>query len=238
MDRQPGVGPRFKDKRPEDYPVPTLNPYVAGHRELPEVVPASDAPGFRGRWGAAFGREAPLHLEVGSGNGFYLSGMAARHPEVNWLGLEIRFKRVVLAAKKIQAAALPNARVVRYDAFVLGDLFTPQSLAGVHVNHPDPWPKRATAHRRLVGRAFLEMVTPLVVPGGELRLKTDFAPHVAALLEALDGLPWIVRGVRTDVRAQGAPWGEDVVTNYQRKFDERSLPVHAAWLLRLDRPPE
>lgn len=232
MDRQPELSPRFRDKRPEDFPLPGVNPYVASHREMPQVVPASEAPGWRGRWAELFGRRAPLHLEVGSGNGFYLTGMAALHPERDWLGLEIRFKRVVLAARKLGAAGLRNARVVRYDAFVLADLFAPGELAGLHVNHPDPWARRSQARKRLVGPAFLAMVTPLLAPGAEVRLKTDFAPHVAALLAAAKDLPYEVLGTREDVEGSGAPWPDEVRTNYQRKAALAGRPVHAAWLRR------
>jgi len=215
-----------------ELPVPDLNPYVAEHAELPHVVRAEDAPGWRGRWSEIFGRTAPLHLEIGSGNGFYLSGMAAAHPEADWLGLEIRYKRVVLAARKLERAGLANARVLRWDAFQVDSLFEPGSLAGVHVNHPDPWPRRTQSWRRLIGRPFVEVAARLLAPGGELRLKTDFPPHVDALLASLPGLPLELVGRSEDVRAQGAPWADEVRTNYQRKFDERGVPVLAVRLRR------
>lgn len=232
MDREPEVDRRPRDRVSEDFPFPELNPYVEAHRALPNVVPATEAPAWKGRWHERFGREAPLHLEVGSGNGFYLSGMAALHPEWNWLGLEIRFKRVVLAATKLQRAGLENGRVTRWDAFRLDDLFLPGSLAGIHVNHPDPWPKRKQTWRRLIARPFAETAARLLAPGGELRLKTDFPPHVEALLEAVAGLPLQVVGRSGDIRGHGAPWADEVTTNYQRKFDVRGIPVHALLLRR------
>lgn len=230
---RPGNHKRFEDKRPEDFSRPGINPYVATHREFgEEVLPASDAKGWRGRWGEYFGREAPLHLEVGSGNGFYLSGMAALHPECDWIGVEIRFKRVVLVGRKLRAAGLNNARIVRYDARALDELFLPGSLAGVHVNHPDPWERESRRHHRLIDREFLELLTRLCAPGAELRLKTDFGPHVKALVKAAEGLPWEVVGTTPDVDATGNLWPDDVVTNYQRKARERGAPVHAALLRR------
>ena len=87
---------RFRGKSPDEYALPDLNPYMKLHREMvPPVVIAEDAPGFRGRWGEAYpDPEQPLHLEVGPGNGFYLAGMAARHPEWNWGLQSIRSIRV------------------------------------------------------------------------------------------------------------------------------------------------
>lgn len=230
---RPGNRKRFEDKRPEDYSRPGINPYVAAHREFgEELLPASDAKAWRGRWAEHFGRAAPLHLEVGSGNGFYLCGMAELNPDHHWVGVEIRFKRVVLVAKKLRAAGLKNARIVRYDARALHELFEDGTLAGVHVNHPDPWERESRRHHRLIDRDFLELMARLCAPGAELRLKTDFGPHVRALVKAAEGLPWEVVGTTADVDATGAPWPDDVVTNYQRKARERGAPVHAALLRR------
>jgi tRNA (guanine-N7-)-methyltransferase len=234
MDREQVLSrkPPFRDRLPEYFPHPDVNPYVEEHRGLANVVPASEAAGWRGRWHELYGRAAPLHLEIGSGNGFYLSGMCALHPGQDWLGLEIRFKRVVLAARKLEVRGLPNGRVTRYDATRLEDLFVPGSLAGIHINHPDPWPRGRQAWRRLIGPAFAQTAAGLLAPGGELRLKTDFAPHVGALLQAVEGLPFEVLGRCEDLRVDGAPWPDEVTTNYQRKFDERGVPVLAAWLRR------
>ncbi len=230
---RPGNHQPFRDRLPEEFSRPEVNPFVTSHREFgEEVLPASEAPAWRGRWNELFGRAAPLHLEVGSGNGFYLSGMAAMHPEADWLGIEIRFKRVVLAAMKLRVGGITNARVARYDARALDDLFLPGSLAGIHVNHPDPWERESRRHHRLIDRGFIESCARWLEPGGELRLKTDFAPHVTALLKVADGLPYSVLGTRTDVDTQGPPWPDDIVTNYQRKARERGAPVHAAWLRR------
>lgn len=226
----PGLRMRYE---PESEPTTSeKNPYVEEHHTYDEIIPAPEARGLGARQEALFGRLAPLHLEIGSGNGFYLSGMAALHPECDWIGLEIRYKRVVLAAKKLQLGGIRNARVVRWDAFLVEQLFAPGSLAGIHVNHPDPWAKERRAKHRLIGPAFLDAAASLLAPGGELRLRTDFGPHVTALLDAVPGRPFEVLGVRTDLRVEGPPWPDDVRTNYQRKSDERGAPVEAAWLRR------
>ncbi|MFZ5479195.1 MAG: tRNA (guanine(46)-N(7))-methyltransferase TrmB [Myxococcota bacterium] len=219
----------FRDKLPAEFLRPEVNPYVASHRAFgPEILPASEAQAWRGRWGELFGRAAPLHVEIGSGNGFYLSGMAALHPEADWIGVELRYKRVELAARKLRAAGIAHARVVRYDATRLDELFEPGSLAGLHVNHPDPWARRSQAKHRMIGRGFAELAARLLAPGAELRLKTDFRPHVDALLAVLGGLPFRVEGDLVDA----VPWPDDVVTNYQRKAIARGAPVWALLLRR------
>jgi tRNA (guanine-N7-)-methyltransferase len=216
-----------------------INPYVALHEQFgPPVVTAEAALDWTGRWAELFGRDAPLHVEVGSGNGFFLSGMAARHPDRNWLGIEIRYKRVVLCARKIQAAGCAHARIVRYDAWWLDDLFAPGSIDGLYVNHPDPWVKVNDARKRLMSRYFAEFAAMVLKPGAELRLKSDFVPNLDGLANGAAGLPLQLLGRSADVRRDGLPWDvdDDITTNYQSKFDRKDAPVHALRMVRTAGP--
>ena len=227
------AGRRFFDGMGDVPMYPALNPYVGSHAAFgPEVIPAEAAAGLGDRVATEFGRVAPLHLEIGSGNGFYLSGMAATHRECDWIGVEVRYKRVELVARKLRVAHLTNARIVRYDAFLIEEMFGPGSLAGLHVNHPDPWRKERHAKKRLIGAAFLTVAAKLIAPGGEFRLKTDFPPHIGALLDAIVGLPFVLVGMVADIKGEGAPWPDEVRTNYQRKAEERGVAVGGVWLRR------
>lgn len=235
--------PRFKDRLPEAFALSDVNPYVRSHRDFgPELLSADQAWTWRGRWAERFGRSAPLHVEIGSGNGFFLSGLAAQNPDWNVLGLEIRFKRVVLCAKKIREAGLTHAQIARYHAAFLDDLFEPGSLSGLYVNHPDPWPKHRHEKNRLVSRWFLEDAVALLHPGGRLRIKSDFQDNVdrvASLLdhgpdgESLPALPLRITAKVHDIHHNGAPWPEDIETNYQRKMRTRGVPVHAIEVVRV-----
>ncbi len=237
-------GPRFEDRRPDDYRHPEANPYVTSHRSFgPELLTAEQAFGVGRDWSGLFGREAPLHVEIGSGNGFFLTELARRNPDVNVLGIEIRYKRTVLCGRKIRSAGVDNARVVRYHAAFLDDLFHPASIAVLWVHHPDPWPKERHEKNRLISRWFLEDVVRLLEPGGYLRLKSDFEPNVARASrlidhgpddEVLPALPLRVTGRSDDVNTGPAPWPEDIETNYQRKFKRRGEPVYAIELQRVE----
>jgi len=225
----------FREKVASEHRSPEINPYVTLHRTFgPPVIAAEDVAVWKGRWAECFGRQAPLHLEVGCGNGFFLAGMAARHPEWNWVGIEIRYKRVVLTAKKLLAAdAADYARIVRYDAWWLDDLFEAGSIAGIYVNHPDPWMKDRHADKRLMGPMFARFAAWALQPGGEVRLKSDFRPNLDGLVKGAEGLPLSVLSRSEDVR-EALPWDreDDVVTNYQSKFDRRDAPVYGLRMVR------
>jgi len=239
-------GPRFVDQQPEDFRRPEVNAYVFTHRTfgLP-LLPADAAQPWRGRWAEHFGREAPLHVEIGSGNGFFLRDMALRHHDWNWVGIEIRYKRTHMCATKLVRAGVTNARIVRYHAAYLDDLFVPGSIAGMYVNHPDPWSREREQENRLISRWFMEDVARLHAPDGWLRVKSDFRPNVDRVAEVIDhdeegaplpGLPFTVKGIADDVNSGPAPWPDDVMTNYQRKMLERGVPVPAIEVTRTDAP--
>ena len=235
--------PRFRERSVEAFgPHADVNPFLRAHREdgLP-LIPADEAWKHRGRWAEHFGRTAPLHLEIGCGNGFFLAEVCRRQPDVDVVGVEIRYKRTVLCAKKLDAAQVSNGRIVRYHAAFLDDLFEPGSLAMIYVNHPDPWPKERHEKNRLISRWFLQDVASLLQPGGRFRLKSDFrdnidrVPHLLASDgdgNALDPLPLVVTGRSDDVITGPAPWPDDIETNYQSKFRKRGEPVYAIELAR------
>ena len=215
-----------------------VNPYRSAHLAFgPELVPAEEAPDWKGRWRERLGG-GPLNLELGIGDGRWLATSAARTPDAAWLGVEIRYKRCTQGAGKLRAAvygadAPRNAAVVRYSWFDLRSIFAPGEIAVMHIQHPDPWERGKQAKHRLIEPGFVALTAELIEAGGELRLKTDFRPHFDALLAAIVGGPWDLLGVSVDIRRDGAPWEDDIVTGYQQKFDGRGLPVFGVRVRRV-----
>ena len=105
-------------------------------------------------------------------------------------------------------------------------------MAGLELHHPDPWPKQDQAHNRLMDAGFLKLMSSLLCSGAEWRTKTDFEPHLTRLVQLLPDFPFEILGRRRDLKGEGAPWPEDILTNYQRKSYEDNVPVQAIWLRR------
>lgn len=230
---RPEDRPRFRDRAPQDYRNPTANPYLTLHADYgPPLLTADQAWRLRGTWETTFGRKAPLQLEIGCGNGFFLTELCQRNPGHNVVGIELRYKRTVLCARKLDHAGMKNGRIARYHAAYLDDLFEPGSLSAIWVNHPDPWPKDRHEKNRLISRWFMEDVVQLLQPGGAFRLKSDFKDNVYRVPTLLDGLPLEISGISDDITTGPAPWPDDFETNYQRKFREKGEPVYAIELRR------
>ncbi len=136
----------------------------------------------------AFGRAAPLVVEIGIGNGDAVLAHAAAHPQLNHLAVEVY--RPGLARTVVQASArgLSNLRVLEGDGrTLLTRSLPPAGVHEVHVWFPDPWPKARHHKRRLVDEAFAAAVARVLEPGGVLRLATDWDDYAARIEQVLTG---------------------------------------------------
>jgi tRNA (guanine-N7-)-methyltransferase len=139
---------------------------------------------------ALFGRQAPVTLEIGFGNGENLVALAAAYPDQDFIGVEVHAPGVGHLLHKAAAAGLANLRVIQHDAVeVLRERIAPGSLAAILVLFPDPWPKKRHHKRRLVNGAFAELAASRLAPGGTLQLATDWVPYAEWMLEVLDAAP-------------------------------------------------
>ena len=139
---------------------------------------------------AAFGRHAPTVLEIGFGMGETTAAIAQAHPEVNFLGVEVFAAGVGALARRVDELGLSNVRIVQHDAVeVLRDMIAPDSLDGVHVFFPDPWPKARHHKRRLIAPVFVDLLARRIAPGGYLHCATDWANYAEQMLAVLSAEP-------------------------------------------------
>jgi tRNA (guanine-N7-)-methyltransferase len=146
---------------------------------------------------AVFERRAPVILEIGFGNGDALAAEAAAHPEINYIGIEVHRPGIGNLLRKLESSKLKNVRVMLADAMeVLTAQIPEDSLAGVRLFFPDPWPKQRHHKRRLVQPDFAALVKCRLVPGGYIHLVTDskdYAEHMASVLSRTPSLVEVSR---------------------------------------------
>jgi tRNA (guanine-N7-)-methyltransferase len=139
---------------------------------------------------AAFGRIAPTVLEIGFGMGETTAAIAAAHPELNFLGVEVFAAGIGALALRCAQLPLTNIRIVQHDAVdVVRDMLAPDSLAGVHVYFPDPWPKTRHHKRRLLQGPFVALLASRIAPGGYLHCATDWQHYAERMREVLSAEP-------------------------------------------------
>ena len=137
-----------------------------------------------------FGRAGPKVLEIGFGMGETTAEIASRHPEIDYLGIEVHTPGVGGLLKRIAELGVTNVRVIQHDAVeVLEQMIPLASLDGVHVFFPDPWPKKRHHKRRLIQPAFVALLATRMKPGAYLHVATDWEDYALRILEALSAEP-------------------------------------------------
>lgn len=141
-------------------------------------------------WPVVFGREAPLLMEIGFGSGLFLVDLARRRPEANLIGLEIALPSLRNALRKVSRAGLGHVCLIKDSAWpVLQVLCAPESLAGVTINFPDPWPKKSHQARRLIDDDFLHLLATRLSPAADLDIATDHADYADQIEACLSASP-------------------------------------------------
>jgi tRNA (guanine-N7-)-methyltransferase len=166
-----------------------------------------------------FGRSAPLHVDLGCGDGSFLCEIAQQVPKKNFLGVERLTKRVEKVRRK--AEEIENVRVLRADTlFAVRYLLPESSVETFYLLFPDPWPKRRHQFRRIFTHDFLNAIAAALEEHGILRVATD----------QLDYFHQIERLSRAHVQFQVVPRSPDdavlPITKFERKFREEGAPIY------------
>jgi tRNA (guanine-N7-)-methyltransferase len=139
---------------------------------------------------AVFGRSAPLVVEIGSGMGETSVAIAKANPGNDYIAIEVHLPGVGSLLKTIEEENLGNLRVLRHDAVdVLEKMIADDSLSGLHVFFPDPWPKKRHNKRRLIQPPLVALAARKLSPGGYIHLATDWEPYAEHMLEVLNAEP-------------------------------------------------
>ena len=133
---------------------------------------------------ACFSASGPLHLEIGFGGGEYTAALAAACPGHRIIGCEIFLNGIASLLKKIDAEGLENIRIIHGSAIIaLDEMFADETFDFIHINHPDPWPKKRHLRRRLIQPEMVETLSRVLKPGGEVWLSTDVSEYLEWMVE-------------------------------------------------------
>ncbi len=183
------------------------------HYALPESIRPWDLT-------AVFGRSADTWVEIGFGMGQSLLATAIAHPEINHIGIEVHQAGLGSLAAACAEQQIPNLRIAPFDAVVaFRDCIVDNSLAGVHLFFPDPWPKKRHHKRRLLQTEFVALVAKKLQPGGYLHCATDWQAYAEHMLMVLSGNTDLVN------RQPQCGFMPRPATRPMTKFEQRGLTL-------------
>ena len=186
-----------------------------------------------------FGRVAPLHVDLGCGDGSFLCELAQRYPDQNFLGTERLVGRVAKSCQK--SADLENVRVLNVESsYAVRYLLPAGSVETFYLLFPDPWPKRRHHRRRIVNTDFLDSIHRALENGGVLQIATDQFDYFRQIerlarasslqvSEKLDGLkPSSLRRETSSDQNGNFP-----LTKFERRFTTLAAPIYRLVLRKI-----
>lgn len=190
---------------------------------------------IKGHWnGQMFPADQPIVLELGCGKGDYTIALAERHPEMNFIGVDIKGARLWKGAKYATEKGLRNVAFLRTRIEFITAFFGPDEIAEIWLTFSDPQ-LRGSENKRLSSPLFLERYRQFLRPGGLVHLKTDsrFLHEYTRAVVAANSLPVMAFG--EDIYHKGIviPSGSeesfhevtDIQTFYEKMFLEMGLPI-------------
>ncbi len=179
----------------------------------------------KGNWKELFENNNPLHIEVGSGKGQFITGMALQNPEINYLGIELFDSVIVKAAEKVMGAGSPkNVRLLLVNGAELEKYFEKNEVSRIYLNFSDPWPKTRHAKRRLTHENFLKLYEAVLVDNGEIHFKTDNRGLFEYSLVSMSHYGMKLNYVSLDLHAEMPE--DNIMTEYEEKFSSKGQPIY------------
>ncbi len=176
-------------------------------------------------FGALFGNDNPVWLEIGFGGGEHLLHMAKTYGDINILGCEAFINGVAMLMPHIAAENIQNVRIHMGDARDLLEVIPAGSLDKMFLLYPDPWPKKRHNRRRFINDENLQAMAQALKPGAELRLATDIEDYVRHTLQHMADRDDFVCP-KGDLQNWRAPWPDWTKTRYEAKALQEGRTPH------------
>lgn len=190
--------------------------------EYPQYV-ISEPEKYKGKWNEAFDKDQPLHIEIGTGKGRFITGMAKANPDINYIGIELAESVIVSALDRIIEEELPNIKLLNVNANDLRDYFEKGEVNRIYLNFSDPWPKKRHAKRRLTHRSFLDIYEDVLVDKGEIHFKTDNQGLFESSLMSFSDYGMLLTFVSLDLH--NSDYEGNIMTEYEEKFSSRGSRI-------------
>lgn len=178
----------------------------------------------KGRWHDVFGNDRPIHIEVGSGKGGFITGMALKNPDINYIGIDIQLSVLSYALDKVLASEVPNVKLLRVDGSSLTNYFEDGEVDMMYLNFSDPWPKTKHEKRRLTYKDFLDTYKRILPEHGEIHFKTDNRGLFEYSLASFSQYGMTLRQIWLDLLASN--YEGNVMTEYEEKFSNKGQVIY------------
>lgn len=176
---------------------------------------------YKGKWQELFANENPIELEIGAGKGDFITELAKRNTDKNFLALEMNTNAFVATSRKIIENELTNVRGIVGNAENLEDMFDKGEISKIYINFSTPWPKKRHHKRRLSHKRFLDRYKNIIKEGAILEMKTDNRDFFEDSLEYFEENNLEILEKNFDLSLEDS----QIISEYERKWRERNIKI-------------
>ena len=139
---------------------------------------------YKGKWNSVFNNNKPICLELGMGRGSFIIEMAKKHPNINYIGLELDMSQTATAISNIRNEKINNLRMICADARNIIDYFG-KEIDTIYLTFSEPWPKKQDEKKRFTHESYLKLYDRIFKKHKHIILKTDNKILFASAMESL-----------------------------------------------------
>ena len=128
-----------------------------------------------------------IYLDIGSGEGEFICKLAEENPKDFFIGVEIKYGRILKSLKKVDDLGLKNIKFIYGDiSNLLGTILISKNIKKIFINNPDPWPKDKHLKKRIIKSDLLDKLYKLLKRKGQIIIKTDSQNYLNFIKEEIN----------------------------------------------------
>ena len=169
----------------------------------------------------------PLTIEVGAGTALFLTELAHRHPDQQFIAIDRKSDRLYKGAKLANELGLTNIVYLWSNARNLASLLPNGSVSQIWLTFPDPWPQESNIKHRLTNLRFLGQYHKLLKADGVLNFKTDNRPLFDWSAQQFDNSQWHITHLTHNLHSDNAVDDDaKIMTTYEERYVGEGKPIN------------
>ena len=188
---------------------------------------------YKGKWQSKFLNQAPLYVELGCGKGGFISQMAVKHPEINFIAIDLVDAMLGLAKRKVEEEykkenrEITNIYLTRYDIERILNIFDKNDeIERIYINFCNPWPRGKHKKKRLTHTRQLEKYKEFLKDKAQIFFKTDDDNLFAESISYFKQSGFTIEKMTYDLAKEETFW-ENIETEHEKMFQEQGINIKA-----------
>lgn len=182
----------------------------------------------RGKWASYFKKQQPIHLELGCGKGSFIGKIAYDHPDINYIGVDIKSEVLAVGRRNIVKLfgekPVENILLTAQNIELIEDILSPEDIIErIYINFCNPWGREKHKKRRLTHTRQLNHYKTFLKKGSEIRFKTDDDELFEESLEYFKECGFEITYITRDLHNSDVEY--NVETEHERMFSAEGIPI-------------